>query len=270
MTDHRSRPSETPWARWLGLVAGPVLLVLITLLATRVTAGEGQPQVLFIIGEPEYETGTTLPEFAAKELVPRGLACLFATEDPRDPMDFIGMEAVPAADLLVISVRRHAPSAAHLALVRAHIAAGKPVIGIRTASHAFAATPANDVHAAWPSFDQDILGGSYGGHYDDVPATLTIAPGALSHPILQGVDVATLAARKLYRNLTLAPTTTALVLGTSRGDAHLQHVAWTNQVGGSRVVYTSLGMPSDFANPAFRRLMANAVFWALDRTPLPR
>jgi type 1 glutamine amidotransferase len=265
MTDLRSRHSGTPLSCRLRVVAA---LILIT---SWLTAGESTaPQVLFLIGEPEYDTATTLPDFAAKDLVPRGVACLFATQDPQDAMDFIGMEALPHADLLVISVRRHAPSAAHLALVRAHIAAGKPVIGIRTASHAFAATPVDGAHAAWPEFDHEILGGSYGGHYDDVPARLTIAPNAASHPVLQGVDAATFTARKLYRNPTLVPTATALVLGTSEGDDHIQQVVWTNQVGGSRIVYTSLGLASDFANPTFRRLLTNAVFWALGRTPPPR
>ncbi len=227
------------------------------------------PLVLFLIGEPEYQTATTLPEFAASELVPRGLRCAFATEDAVDHDDFTGLDALPGADLLVISVRRHAPSAAHLALVRAHLAAGKPVVGIRTASHAFAATPKDAAHAAWPSFDHDILGGSYAGHYDDLPARLSAAAPAAGHPILLGVDVAALAHRKLYRNSTLAPGATALIDGVSQGESALQHVAWVNQAGASRVFYTSLGTPGDFVQPAFRRLLANAVFWALGRTPPP-
>jgi len=31
------------------------------------------------------------------------------------------------------------------------------------------------------------------------------------------------------------------------------------------VFYTSLGAQSDFANPAFRRLLANALFWTAGR-----
>ncbi len=36
-------------------------------------------------------------------------------------------------------------------------------------------------------------------------------------------------------------------------------------MGTSRVFYTSLGHPGDFENASFRRLLRNAVFWALDR-----
>jgi putative membrane-bound dehydrogenase-like protein len=44
-------------------------------------------------------------------------------------------------------------------------------------------------------------------------------------------------------------------------------VAWVNTNGSSRVFYTSLGHPTDFDNLSFRRLLKNAVFWALDRPP---
>jgi type 1 glutamine amidotransferase len=246
-----------------------VLATFLLLVAHAVGSDAASATVCFLIGEPEYGTATSLPAFASAELVPRGLTCTYATEDRQDAMDFVGMDAVAQADLLIISVRRHAPRAGHLALVRAHLAAGKPVIGIRTASHAFAATPADADHAAWPGFDQEILGGSYGGHDDDVPVLLSLAPGAREHPILQGVDLALLATRKLYRNPTLVPSATSLVLGTSQGSTAIQQVAWTNQVGGSRIFYTSMGLLSDVANPAFRRLLTNAVFWALRRVPPP-
>ncbi len=41
------------------------------------------------------------------------------------------------------------------------------------------------------------------------------------------------------------------------------------EIGPSRIFYTSLGHPGDFENPSFRRLLKNAVFWALNR-PLRR
>jgi rhodanese-related sulfurtransferase len=46
-------------------------------------------------------------------------------------------------------------------------------------------------------------------------------------------------------------------------------VAWTHRYKGGRVFYTSLGHPKDFANPAFRQLLVNAIFWALDRPQSP-
>jgi type 1 glutamine amidotransferase len=167
----------------------------------------------------------------------------------------------------VVSVRRQAPSKEQLALVRAHLAAGKPLLGIRTASHAFGAKPKDEQHEGWMTFDQDVLGGSYKNHFGNVPAVLSLAPGVTTHPILLGVNPTKIATERLYKNLTLSSTATALLMGRSQGDTTDQYVAWVNQVGKSRVFYTSLGQPVEFQNQDFRRLLTNAVFWTLDRTP---
>ena len=42
---------------------------------------------------------------------------------------------------------------------------------------------------------------------------------------------------------------------------HTEPVAWTHDYKGARVFYTSLGHPKDFEEPAFVRLIANALFW---------
>jgi type 1 glutamine amidotransferase len=115
------------------------------------------------------------------------------------------------------------------------------------------------------TFDQEVLGGSYKNHYGNVPAMISLAPGAAGHAILAGVDPAQLTAERLYRNATIAPSANALLMGRSQGEQNDEHVAWTNQVGKSRVFYTSLGAPADFQKPAFRRLLSNAVSWALAR-----
>ena len=51
------------------------------------------------------------------------------------------------------------------------------------------------------------------------------------------------------------------------GSLPVEPVAWVNRKGTSRIFYTSLGHPGDFDRPEFRRLLKNAVFWALDRQP---
>jgi len=62
---------------------------------------------------------------------------------------------------------------------------------------------------------------------------------------------------------------TVLMTGTLSGQADISEpVAWTNEVNGSRIFYTSLGGVGDFSLPAFQRLLLNGVLWALDR-PLP-
>jgi type 1 glutamine amidotransferase/nicotinamidase-related amidase len=226
--------------------------------------------ILLVIGDDEYKTEVTLPEFAKQELEPRGFHVRVVQSDAKDPNSFPGLaEAARSADLVLVSVRRRTPPKDQLEALRAHVAAGKPVIGIRTASHAFALRnrqPALDGHAAWPEFDADVLGGHYTGHHGTGPKVkLVVSPGAQEHPILRGVDVGTLLGNgSLYKAAPLAATTTPLLIG-SVSDRAPEPVAWTNapQAGG-RVFYTSLGHPEDFTNPAFRTLLLNGVCWALD------
>jgi type 1 glutamine amidotransferase len=242
-----------------------LFVCVLAFVAGNISAGEAT--VLFMISEPEYQTEITLPEFAAKNLTPRGLRCVFAIADKKTPDEFPGLDALPTADLLVISVRRQAPRKEQLALVRAHLAAGKPLIGIRTASHAFGMKPKNDQHEGWMTFDQDVLGGSYKNHYGNVPAVILFASNAAGHAILTGVDPAQLTSERLYKNASITSSATALLMGRSQGEKSDEHVAWVNQVGKSRVFYTSLGAAPDFAKADFRRLLTNAVFWTLDRAP---
>jgi len=52
-------------------------------------------------------------------------------------------------------------------------------------------------------------------------------------------------------------------------DKEPEPVAWTNSYKNSRIFYTSLGHPDDFGNAQFRRLLINAVFWAMNK-PVPK
>jgi type 1 glutamine amidotransferase len=71
------------------------------------------------------------------------------------------------------------------------------------------------------------------------------------------------AAGSLYRNTPLQTNTTLLLTGTIPD--HTEPVAWTHDYKGARVFYTSLGHPDDFADPAFRTLLRNAILWALNQ-----
>ena len=228
--------------------------------------------VLLVLGEDEYKTEETLPAFAKTDLEPRGFRVTTVLADRAEGNRFPGLaEAVRAADLLVVSVRRRTPPPAELDAVRAHVAAGKPLVGVRTASHAFAVRgdkPPPAGLASWPDFDPAVLGGHYTGHYGgDTPVAVTVAPGAKDHPVLRGVDPAGFAARKLYKSAPLMTSTTPLLTGTIPEKAP-EPVAWANAPRtGGRVFYTSLGTPEDFGSAAFRRMMLNGVCWALDITP---
>ncbi|MCX7701352.1 MAG: ThuA domain-containing protein [Gemmataceae bacterium] len=222
------------------------------------------PHVVFLIGEDEYQTAETLPKFAADELEPKGLRCVFVHADPKKPNEFPGIEKLREADLLVLSVRRRIPPDDQLAVIRHYLAAGKPLVGIRTASHAFAL---RDQPGGWPEFDRDVLGGDYQGHHGvGQESIITSVEARRDHPILTGVGREFRSKASLYKNRKLASTATPLLVGRLENHAgEPEFVAWTNRHQGGRIFYTSLGSVDDFAEPNFRRLLLNAIFWALDR-----
>ena len=247
------------------------LLLLTALLLGAFTLSAPAAHLVFLIGEDEYHTWETLPEFAKKDLEPLGHRITIIQADAADKNHFPGIiEALRDADLLFVSVRRRTPHTGELDAVRAFLATGKPLIGIRTASHAFALMPkaaglTDPKLAVWPEFDATVLGGHYTGHHGKDKVAVTFAPGAEKHPILAGISAGALLGNGgLYKNTPLEKTATPLLTGTIPEQAP-EPIAWTYLQGPKqgRVFYTSLGHPDDFQNPAFRRLLLNGVAWAL-------
>ena len=124
-----------------------------------------QPHIVFLIAEREYQTEQTLPDFC-KQYV-RDEKSSFVYADPDEPNKLIGSEAVDTADLLFVSVRRRTLPPQQLNRIRRYVESGKPVIGIRTASHAFCLRnkEPEDGYAAWPEYDKTVFGGNYTNHY---------------------------------------------------------------------------------------------------------
>lgn len=249
------------------------LLVLFTFISGFAAEPARPPHIVFMIGEDEYQTWETLPEFAKTELEPRGYRVTLIHADAADKNNFPGLvAALKDADLLFLSVRRRTPRQEQLDAVRAYLNAGKPLVGIRTASHAFALRPKETLTdsklAIWQAFDPEVLGGHYEGHHGNGPkSAIAPAPGAETHPILKGIAVSKLPGNgSLYKVSPLVPDAKPLLLG-SIPDKPVEPVAWARLYGAkqARVFYTSLGHPDDFRNPEFRRLLVNAVAWAVGK-----
>ena len=261
-------------ARFLTLI-----LIFISLAPIRAQSAAPKPRaphVFFLIGEKEYDTKTTLPAFAKAELEPRGVQCTFSILPTDDSNEFPNIEALKDADLLLISVRRHTPPKAQMDAIRAYIAAGKAVVGIRTASHAFAlkgksGKPAvvPEGHADWPEFDKEVLGGNYSDHYGKgIETWAKIIPAQAKHPVLAGIGPEEFQVPShLYKNPNLPAWVTPLMTARMVGRLEVEPIAWVSTKQ-RRAFYTSLGSPEDFGVPQFRRLLLNGIFWALDR-PVP-
>jgi type 1 glutamine amidotransferase len=109
-----------------------------------------------------------------------------------------------------------------------------------------------------------VIGGNYTTHHaNDTKSQISVSKGAEGHPLLEGVDISALVGNgSLYVVSPLSPSATPLLVGTIP-DAPQEPVAWTNRTSwGGKVFYTSLGHVDDFAEPAFQRLLRNALVWA--------
>jgi hypothetical protein len=253
-----------------------LLFAVLALVLQPHAARAAEPRIVFMIGEDEYHTWETLPEFAKSDLEPLGYRIAFIRADAADKNSFPGLvDALRSADLLFLSVRRRTPPIAQLDAVRTYLASGRPLVGIRTACHAFllvGAKPTDPQLEDWPEFGPEVIGSHYTKHYSDVLiATVAIASGAENHPILRGVSAAALGGNaSLYAVSPLAKDAVPLLVTTIPGHPP-EAIAWTHTYGANlaRIFYTQLGVPRDFQNPYFRRLLVNGVAWALGASGTP-
>jgi len=156
-----------------------------------------------------------------------------------------------------------------LARVRKYLASGKPLVGMRTASHAFDVRgKSEEGQDEWPEFDAQILGGNYHGHGPNSLGTdVANAAEQSDHPILNGVQPAKWhSTGSLYYTSPLADDATVLMTGSL--DDRIEPLTWIRTRKDTRIVYTGLGHPDDFQEAPFRKLLVNAIFWAMDR-PVP-
>ncbi|MGB0655910.1 MAG: ThuA domain-containing protein [Pirellulales bacterium] len=226
-----------------------------------------QPHIVFLIAEREYQTEQTLPDFC-KQYVRDGKSS-FVYADPHEPNKLIGSEVVDTADLLVVSVRRRTLPPRQLNRIRRYVESGKPVIGIRTASHAFCLRnkPPEDGFAAWPEFDSTVFGGNYTNHYKNslIAMIQRVNPSSPSaESLLSGIkELPCTSGGSLYRVSPLQEQAEVVLQGTVEGYGP-EPVAWTFlRTDGGKSFYTSLGHVDDFHGPVLPHLLSNAIKWCL-------
>lgn len=235
-------------------------------------SADQRPQLTMIIAEDEYRTEQTLPKFAAKHLS-QHFRVTYAFGSSTERSKILSLEDLANADAVLISVRRRPLPEADLKLIQQWARSGKPMVGIRTASHPFSLRNAQPEAglAQWPEFDKEIWGGNYTNHYgNDLKAELRLEENAVGHQILQalGSPFTLKSGGSLYKVSPLAAGTTVLLRGSIAGQPE-EPIAWTNvRADGGRSFYTSLGHIDDFAQPQFQALLAAGIHWACDQ-PIP-
>lgn len=246
---------------------------------------DSRPVVAFVIADNEYHANQSLPKFAHELLLTKGVNCEFALGKPTATGEGVNnienLQVMNDADLAVIFVRRRALPQEEMTLIKDYVNSGKPVLGIRTASHAFdaqknvpreggglvaATEQVSESLAQWPEFDKDVLGGNYQGHYGNMKEGIvfSIAPGMENHPILKGVSpkgfVGPVApSESLYKNRPLRSDNIQVLLTGSIPGQPAEPVLWVNKLDKGKVVYTSMGHWDHWKIEDFNKLMLNSV-----------
>jgi type 1 glutamine amidotransferase len=173
------------------------------------------------------------------------------------PSKIENLDSLKSADLLILFARRMSLREDQMKLIRAHWEQSKPIVGIRTACHAFQKAD-NEM------IDRKLFGGHYGvGPSSNGGYQTAVAKGQENHPVLRGVGEIK-AAKYAYGNGPLAESAVVLhIVGRIKDKSF--PVTWVNTCKGGRYFYTSLGATEDFQQESMKRLLVNAVFWTTQR-----
>ncbi|MCA9075780.1 MAG: ThuA domain-containing protein [Planctomycetaceae bacterium] len=250
--------------------------------------------IVFLAGDHEYRSEETLPALARILAVHHGFKCtVLFTLDPQtgeiDPAanNMPGTSALDSADLAVFFLRFKDFPAEQMQPIVDYLDRAGPVVGMRTATHAFKIAPDSEfVRYDWQykgddyklGFGRQVLGESWAGHYgtNHVMSTrLILVPEAESHPILRGVEQPWVHAGGYWTDPMPDSTILALAqpLNGMTADSPVAEDkapcpgAWIRHYHGKdgsegRVFTTTYGASEDIVNLDYRRLLINACFWA--------
>jgi len=254
--------------------------------------GKGK-HIVFIAGDHEYRSEETLPAMARILAKHHGFKCTVLFDIDSDgniaagePQNIPGLEALESADLAVVFLRFQGLPPEQMKHFDAYLNRGGPVVGLRTATHAFKGTPEpfakydyNSKVAGYElGFGHQVLGQTWVGHYGKNHAQSTrisIRPDQAAHPILRGVkDVWVQAGGYVGKPTDGEILTMAQPLNGMTPDSPADETKppmpseWTRTYksasGKAGRVFTSLyGTSEDITNEGYRRLLVNGIFWTL-------
>lgn len=208
-------------------------------------------KVCLVSGSFEYKSDESLAAFQKYLEANFPVECTRAFAKAEKDKGFAGLEALDGADVAVFFTRRLRIEGPALERVKRFVQSGKPIVGVRTASHGF---------QNWLEMDKLVFGGDYQGHFGQgIACDVAVDEKAKGHPVLNGV-ASFKTSGGLYKNPNVAADVTVLMRGSIPNQS--EPVAWVREKDGRRVFYTSLGHPDDFKNPNFIRLLVNGLAWA--------
>ena len=219
-------------------------------------------RIHMLSGSGEYKSAQSLPKWA-ETLEKHGHTCTIASGVERDQ----DVSNLKNCDVLVVFCKRWKLKGEALEAVKA-VATTKPIIGIRTASHAF---------QTWLAFDNDVMGGTYSGHGGSGLVTVALEEKNKDHPVLAGIEEGWERQGKVYDNPPVASGKSGSPKAPFKDDnVVLMRLndkrnkptpgTWVREnANGQRVFYTSMGYVHDFEDKRFQRLLANALAWSTEK-----
>lgn len=260
-------------------------------------------RVVLVSGDEEYRSEEALPQLGKILAVRHGFTChvLFAIDpetgeiDPDERTSIPGLHLLADADLMIIATRFRDLPDEQMRHIHEYLQAGKPVIGMRTATHGFNMTRSETYKRYTWNYDGDDYPQGFGrqvlgetwiahhGHHGVESTRGVIAPGMSDHPIARGIEPGSIwGPTDVYRvRLPLLEGAEAIVLGQvlegmAPGDEPVQGekndpmmpIAWTRTHAGAggtqgRVFTTTMGAATDLEAEGTRRMLVNGVYWAL-------
>jgi hypothetical protein len=263
--------------------------------------GKGK-HIVLVSGDEEYRSEEALPQLGKILAKYHGFKCtvLFAVDpktgeiSPNTNDNIPGLEALNTADLMIIATRfRNLPDEQMKHIVN-YIESGKPIIGMRTATHAFNLdkksayykyTWNNGEKAFSGGFGKQLLGETWISHHGGHGSQSTrgiLVTNELKHPILRGLkDGDIWGPTDVYGvRLPLAPEFKPLVLGqvlvgmkaddkpfAGKKNDPMMPIAWIKEKSSEKNVgrsfTTTMGAATDLESEGTRRLLVNAAYWCV-------
>ena len=260
--------------------------------------GKGK-NIVLISGDEEYRSEEAMPLMGKLLAEHHGFntTVLFATDpatgivNPENQTYISGLETLKDADLVILMMRFRELPDENMKYFDDYLKSGKPVIALRTSTHAFAysrnkTSPFayyswNAKDGKWPGgFGKQVLGETWVAHHGHhgKEGTRALINGLFhQHPVLQGVDdiwgetdVYTINALPddakvlLWGQVTLGMTPSSEL---SYGKA-VMPLAWareyTQEDGKkNRIFASTLGTALEFTREDMRRLVVNAAYWSV-------
>lgn len=260
----------------------------------------GGKHIVFVTGDEEYRSEEVAPMLAKILATRHGFKCtvLFAlnpstgTIDPNNQTNIVGLQMLRDADMMVIFTRFREPSEEQMKDVVDYVNSGKPIFGIRTATHAFdikrnkrnAYAKYDWQSKEWPGgFGQQVLGDTWIAHHGDHGHQSTrgvINAANRDHPVLKGVDdiwgpTDVYAIKHLPQNAQvlvwgqvlegMKPTDPPLA--GPKNDPMMPLIWVRNYTGETgqtaRIICSTIGAAVDLQSEDLRRLFVNACYWGL-------